>query len=369
MLRFDCTARDGEARTGVVRARAGPIQTPAFMPVGTRASVRGLSADALAATGAQVVLANTYHLMLQPGADVVAAHGGLHRFMNWSGNILTDSGGYQVFSLRARIEPDGARFRSPIDGSEVFLSPERCIQLQHDLDADIIMQLDDCTAYPAEPGDAARSMRLSLDWAARCLNAHGDHTSALFGIVQGSHYPELRAESAAGLRALGFAGYAIGGLAVGEPPEQMRRTLRATAPLLPEDQPRYLMGVGRPQDLVEAVHLGMDLFDCVLPTRAGRHGRLYTRRGEINLRNARWRTETAPPDPDCRCPCCAHHSCAYLHHLHRSGEMLGAQLASLHNLHYYAGLMRQMRTAIASGTLGAFRDEFYNLRCENPPES
>ncbi|WP_135467799.1 tRNA guanosine(34) transglycosylase Tgt [Crenalkalicoccus roseus] len=355
-LRWTLLARDGAARAGVLHTAHGAVETPVFMPVGTAGTVKAMTADAVRATGARMVLGNTYHLMLRPGAERVARLGGLHRFMDWHGPILTDSGGYQVMSLSELREMDegGVTFRSHVDGSRHRLTPERSVEIQRLLGADVTMCLDECTPYPATEAEAAASMRLSMRWAARCREAflpregHG-----LFGIVQGGVHPALRAESVAALTAIGFEGYAIGGLAVGEGQAAMFAVLDATAPLLPEGAPRYLMGVGTPQDLLGAVRRGVDMFDCVIPTRSGRTGRAYTSRGVLNLRNARHAEDPRPLDPDCACPACARHSRAYLHHLFKAEEMLGPMLLTWHNLHYYQTLMRGLREAICQGRLEA----------------
>jgi queuine tRNA-ribosyltransferase len=353
---FRTLATDGAARAGRIDTAHGPIDTPAFMPVGTAGTVKAMTADAVRATGAQVVLGNTYHLMLRPGAERVAALGGLHRMMDWPGPILTDSGGFQVMSLAAlrRIDADGVTFRSHIDGAQHRLTPAGAMEIQHRLDATITMVLDECTPFPATEEQARASMALSLRWAARSKEAFVPRPGyALFGIVQGGVYPDLRAASAAGLIETGFDGYAIGGLAVGEGQATMFAVLDATAPLLPADRPRYLMGVGTPDDILGAVARGIDLFDCVIPTRAGRTARAYTSRGVWNLRNARFADDPAPLDPGCACPACARHSRAYLHHLFRAKEMLGPMLLTWHNLAYYQELMRGLRAAIAAGAFAS----------------
>ncbi len=349
--RFEVAARDGAARAGKLHTAHGAIDTPAFMPVGTYGTVKTLSPEELESLGAQVILGNTYQLMLRPGAEVVAAHGGLHRFMHWSGPILTDSGGFQVFSLGGmrRITAEGVTFRAPLNGDEIVLTPERSMAVQRSLGADIVMIFDDCTPYPATEADAAASMRLSLAWAARSREAHGDSPAALFGIVQGGMHVHLREESLAGLRRIGFDGYAVGGLSVGEPKPEMWRVLGHLAPKLPADRPRYLMGVGTPEDLVKAVGLGLDMFDCVLPTRNARNGHLFTRTGVVRIRNSEHRNATGPLDESCACYTCRNYSRAYLHHLDRCGEILGLRLNTLHNLHYYLALMRELRQAIAAG--------------------
>ncbi len=349
-------AADGTARAGVLHTAHGPVETPVFMPVGTAGTVKAMTADAVRATGARLVLGNTYHLMLRPGEARVQALGGLHRFMDWAGPILTDSGGFQVMSLAKMrtLDEDGVTFRSHLDGSAHRLTPERSIQIQHALDATISMAFDECTAFPATEAQAGQSMRLSMRWAARSREAWVAREGyALFGIVQGGVHPGLRAESVAALTAIGFEGYAVGGLAVGEGQAAMFGVLDATLPLLPAERPRYLMGVGTPADLVGAVMRGCDMFDCVMPTRAGRTARAYTSRGVLNLRNARHAADGGVLDPGCGCPACTRHSRAYLHHLFRAGEMLGPMLLTWHNLAYYADLMAGLRGAICEGRLDA----------------
>jgi queuine tRNA-ribosyltransferase len=350
------TATDGSARAGVLHTAHGDVATPVFMPVGTAGTVKAMTAEAVRSTGARMVLGNTYHLMLRPGAERIASLGGLHRFMDWHGPILTDSGGFQVMSLSQlrRLDEIGVTFRSHLDGSEHRLTPERAVAIQHALGADVTMVLDECTPFPATEAEAAASMRLSMRWAARCRAAFVPRAGhGLFGIVQGSVYPELRAESVAALAAIGFEGYAVGGLAVGEGQETMFAILDVTVPLLPADRPRYLMGVGTPADIVGAVARGIDMFDCVIPTRSGRTGRAYTSRGVLNLRNARFAADPRPLDPDCACPACTRHTRAYLHHLIKSGEMLGPMLLTWHNLHYYQALMRGLHAAILDGRFAA----------------
>jgi queuine tRNA-ribosyltransferase len=340
----------------VLHTAHGKVETPVFMPVGTAGTVKAMTADAVRATGARMVLGNTYHLMLRPGAERMARLGGLHRFMDWHGPILTDSGGYQVMSLAGlrSMDEQGVTFRSHIDGSRHRLTPERSIEIQHLLGADVTMCLDECTPFPATEDEAAASMRLSMRWAGRCRAAFVPREGhGLFGIVQGSTFPALRAESVAALTAIGFEGYAVGGLAVGEGQAEMFATLDCTVPLLPADAPRYLMGVGTPADLVGAVRRGIDMFDCVIPTRSGRTGRAYTSRGVLNLRNARHAEDPRPLDPDCGCPTCTRHSRAYLHHLIKSEEMLGPMLLTWHNIHYYQTLMRGLRDAILEGRFEA----------------
>ena len=364
-LDFRLLATDGGARLGRLDTAHGGIDTPAFMPVGTAATVKAMTAEAVAGTGAQIILGNTYHLMLRPGAERVARLGGLHRFMNWPGPILTDSGGFQVMSLAElrKVGEKGVTFRSHIDGSRHELTPERSVEIQNLLDADITMAFDECTPFPATEDEAAASMRLSMGWAERSRAAFEERPGyGLFGIVQGGMVEELRAESAAALTAIGFDGYAVGGLAVGEDKETMFRTLAFTAPLLPAWRPRYLMGVGKPEDLVAAVRCGIDMFDCVLPTRSGRTGQAFTRRGALNLRNARHAEDPRPLDENCGCPACTRHSRAYLHHLTRAGEILGAMLLTWHNLHYYQDLMAALRGAIGTGAFDAFAAAFTGAR-------
>ena len=350
-------ARHGAARAGVLHTAHGSVETPTFMPVGTAGTVKAMTADAVRATGAGIVLGNTYHLMLRPTAERIAELGGLHRFMDWDGPILTDSGGFQVMSLARlrRIDADGVTFQSHIDGSTHRLTPARAMQIQHLLDATITMALDECTPFPATEEHAAQSMRLTTRWAALSKEAFAPRPGyALFGIVQGSVYPALRTESACALREIGFDGYAVGGLAVGEGQGAMFATLDHTVPLLPADRSRYLMGVGTPADIVGAVRRGIDMFDCVIPTRSGRMARAYTSEGMLNLRNARFASDPRPLDSDCACPACTRHSRGYLHHLFRAGEMLGPMLLTWHNLTYYQALMRQLRTAIIEGRIDTF---------------
>ncbi len=354
-MKFELMASDGEARRGRLHTAHGPVETPAFMPVGTAGTVKGMTAGQVAASGTEMVLANTYHLMLRPGAERVERQGGLHEFMNWPGPILTDSGGFQVMSLAElrKIDEEGVSFRSHIDGAEVKLTPERSVEIQHQLDADVSMVFDECTQFPVSEADAAASMRLSMRWAERSKAAFTARPGyGLFGIVQGSIYPGLRHESAAALKAIGFEGYAIGGLSVGEGQEAMLATLDTTLKHLPRDAPRYLMGVGKPDDILGAVARGVDLFDCVLPTRSGRTGQAFTRAGTLNMRNAKHADDKAPVDETCECPACAGYSRAYLHHLFKSREMLGPILLTAHNLAHYQGLMRRIRVAIEAGTFG-----------------
>ena len=363
-MQFTLNTTDGLARRGQLQFARGVIETPIFMPVGTYGTVKGLTPHELDDMGAQIILGNTFHLMLRPGMEVVKAHGDLHDFMHWQKPILTDSGGFQVFSLGAlrKISEEGVTFKSPINGSKIFMGPEESMQVQRDLGSDIVMIFDECTPYPATYREAADSMRLSLRWAERSKQAHGDNPSALFGIVQGGMYPDLRLESIQGLTQIGFDGYAIGGLSVGEPKHEMLATLDALQPHLPQDKPRYLMGVGTPEDLVEAVRRGIDMFDCVMPTRNARNGHLFTRHGVIKIRNQQYQMDTRPLDEHCSCYTCQHYSRAYLKHLDKCKEMLGARLNSIHNLHYYLELMQGLREAIAHHQLDSFVSEFYALR-------
>ena len=363
-MKFDVIARCGEARRGKLTLAHGSIDTPVFMPVGTYGTVKAMAPNELEALGAEIVLGNTFHLWLRPGTEVIAAHGGLHRFMGWHRPILTDSGGYQVFSLGPlrKVREDGVAFASPVDGDRLFLTPELSIEIQHALGADVAMVFDECTAYPATRDEAAESMRLSLRWAARCKVAHGDNPNALFGIVQGGMFEDLRDESLGALAEFGFDGYAIGGLSVGEPKDEMQRIEAHVAPRLPSDRPRYLMGVGTPEDIVEAVGHGIDMFDCVLPTRNARNGWLYTRYGDVKIRNARYRADLAPLDEGCDCYACRNFSRAYLHHLQRANEILGARLNTVHNLRYYLTLLAELRDAIAGGTLAIYAQRFWEDR-------
>jgi queuine tRNA-ribosyltransferase len=369
---FTVTACDGQARlgemhfpganvNGIKKAGRGSVATPAFMPVGTYGTVKGMLPRDIAASGAEIVLGNTFHLMLRPGTQVIRAHGDLHDFMQWQGPILTDSGGFQVFSLGKlrKVTEAGVAFQSPVDGSPVFLDPERSMQVQRELGADIVMIFDECTPYPATEAQARESMALSLRWAARSKEAHGGNPAALFGIVQGGMHEGLRDESLRGLSDIGFDGYAIGGLSVGEPKEDMLRILTHTTPQLPPEKPRYLMGVGKPADIVEAVRRGVDMFDCVMPTRNARNGHLFVREGVIKIRNAQYRSDTRPLDESCSCYTCSHFSRAYLQHLDRCGEILAAQLHTIHNLHFYQTLMAELRAAIGAGRLEDYVSGFY----------
>ena len=369
-MRFDLLTTDGTARRGRMTFARGTVETPAFMPVGTYGSVKAMSPRELDCVGAEIILGNTFHLFLRPGLDVIGDFGGLHKFIGWNKPILTDSGGFQVFSLahKRKITEEGVTFASPVDGSTVFLSPEESMRIQRVLDSDIAMIFDECTPYPADEKTARASMELSLRWAERSRTAHEGNPNALFGIVQGSIYPALRHRSAEALKAIGFDGYAIGGLAVGEPEDERNAILEAVEPLLPTDRPRYLMGVGRPEDLVESVRRGVDMFDCVMPTRNARNAHLFTRHGTLRIRNAKYERDTRPLDEACGCYTCrSGFSRAYLRHLDRCGEMLGPQLATIHNLYYYQELMRGLREAIGAGRLGDFVAEFYARRRAEVP--
>ncbi len=364
MMKFELLATDGAARRGRLTLAHGTVDTPAFMPVGTYGSVKAMSPAELKEIGAQIVLGNTFHLWLRPGLEVVAAHGGLHRFMGWDGPVLTDSGGFQVFSLGRlrKITEEGVKFQSPVNGDRLFLTPEESMRIQGVLNSDIVMIFDECTPHPATEAQAAESMRLSLRWAERSRRAHEGNPNALFGIVQGGMYEGLRDESLAGLTGIGFDGYAIGGLSVGEPKQDMQRILAHTAPRLPADRPRYLMGVGTPQDIVHAVQRGIDMFDCVLPTRNARNGWLFTRYGTVKIRNAAHTADTRPLDETCPCYTCRNFTRAYLHHLQRANEILGARLNTIHNLYYYQQLMRELREAIAAGRLEDYVAAFHEAR-------
>jgi len=366
-LTFQLLAQDGEARRGRITLSHGVVETPIFMPVGTYGSVKAMLPHELKEIGAQIVLGNTFHLWLRPGTEIMGRHGGLHGFMQWDRPILTDSGGFQVFSLEGlrKITEEGVKFASPIDGSRLFLTPEESMRIQRALNSDVVMVFDECTPYavdgrPATAEEAARSMRMSLRWARRSREEFQRlaNPNALFGIVQGGMYERLRDESLAGLTDIGFHGYAIGGLSVGEPKEDMQRILAHVAPRLPRQAPRYLMGVGTPEDLVEGVARGIDMFDCVMPTRNARNGWLFTRYGDIKIRNARYRDDTRPLDPSCACHTCGHFSRAYLHHLQRANEITGARLNTLHNLHFYLQIMAEMREAIAQGSFQSWREQF-----------
>jgi queuine tRNA-ribosyltransferase len=365
-LKFDIHNTSGLARTGTLTFRRGKIRTPAFMPVGTYGSVKSVTPDEVRENGADIILGNTFHLMLRPGTEIIRKHGGLHEFINWRGPILTDSGGFQVFSLvdLRKLSEEGVQFRSPINGDEVLLTPERSMEVQHELNADVAMIFDECTPYPATEKEARESMQLSLRWAKRSRQRFDElkesepgRGEALFGIVQGGIYDALRKESLDGLTGIGFDGYAVGGLAVGEPEEERVAVLDNLVPLMPEECPRYLMGVGTPLDIARAVSRGIDMFDCVMPTRHARTGHLFTTRGVVKIRNARYADDTGPLDPDCECYTCSHYSLAYLRHLEKCGEILGSRLNTIHNLHYYQKVMRTLRAAIAENCLAdAVRD-------------
>jgi len=369
-MSFKVSQTDGQARRGEIDFPRGKIQTPAFMPVGTYGTVKGMLPRDIEETGADIILGNTFHLMLRPGTDVVEKHGGLHEFIQWKGPILTDSGGFQVFSLgdMRKITEKGVNFKSPINGSPVELTPEISMEVQRKLGSDIVMIFDECTPYPASESEARDSMELSLRWAKRSKDAHGDNPSALFGIVQGGMYEDLREVSLKGLTDIGFDGYALGGLSVGEPKEEMLKVLDFVAEKMPEDKPRYLMGVGKPEDLVEAVRRGIDMFDCVMPTRNARNGHLFTSTGVVKIRNAFHKEDTSSLDEQCDCYTCNNFSRSYLHHLDKCKEMLGAQLNTIHNLRYYQNLMSGLRQAIEQGKLSAFVDTFYAQRGESTPE-
>ncbi len=374
-MKFELLKTDGRARAGRLTLTHGQVETPIFMPVGTYGSVKAMSPKDLTDIGAQIVLGNTFHLWLRPGLDVMAKHGGLHQFMNWSKPILTDSGGFQVWSLGdlRKISEEGVAFQSPVNGDKLFLTPEESMRIQTVLNSDIVMVFDECTPYPSTRDQTADSMRLSLRWAKRSKEEFGrqNNSNALFGIVQGGMMEDLREESLAGLQEIGFHGYAIGGLSVGEPKEDMNRILAHTTPKLPADRPRYLMGVGTPEDLVEGVSQGVDMFDCVMPTRNARNGWIFTRYGDLKIRNARYRDDLRPIDESCHCPVChpANHgderpafTRSYLYHLQKVQEILGAHLATVHNLYFYLDLMAQMRAAIREGRFAAWRDQFHTDR-------
>ncbi len=365
-MQFELLGGDGQARRARLTFPRGSVETPAFMPVGTYGTVKGMMPRDIRATGAEIILGNTFHLWLRPGIDIVEAHGDLHDFMGWQGPILTDSGGFQVFSLgdMRKISEQGVKFQSPVDGARVFLDPETSMAIQRSLGADVVMIFDECTPYPATETEARVSMELSLRWAARSRAAHADSRAALFGIVQGGMFQELRRASLAGLQDIGFDGYAIGGLSVGEPKEEMLAVLEGLQPLMPREKPRYLMGVGTPLDLLEAVRRGVDMFDCVMPTRNARNGHIFTSRGVLKLRNARHKTSTAPLDESCDCYTCQNFSRGYLHHLDKCNEILGSQLNTLHNLHYYQSHMAAIRRAIEERRLDAFAAEFHRAQAE-----
>jgi queuine tRNA-ribosyltransferase len=360
-MKFTLNKTLGTARRGRLSFDRGVVETPAFMPVGTYGTVKAMTPEELKGLGAQIILGNTFHLMLRPGTEIIKKHGDLHDFMNWQGPILTDSGGFQVFSLAKmrKITEEGVHFNSPVNGSKIFLSPEVSMQVQRDLGSDIVMVFDECTPYPAEANVARESMEMSLRWAARSKAAHADNPNALFGIVQGGIYPDLRRESALGLTDIGFDGYAIGGLSVGEPADERNETLDHCLPNLPTDKPRYLMGVGKPEDLIEGVRRGIDMFDCVIPTRNARTGFLYTHQGIVRIRNARYADDILPIDEQCGCYTCQHYSRAYLRHLDKCGEILGARLNTIHNLYYFQVLMSRIRKAIEEDRYDSFCKEFY----------
>lgn len=363
-LQFDLLKTSNQSRRGRLTFPRGTVETPAFMPVGTYGTVKAMTPEQLEGIGAEIILGNTFHLMLRPGTEVVQAHGGLHDFMHWEKPILTDSGGFQVFSLAQmrKITEEGAHFQSPVNGDKVLLTPEYSMQIQRELGSDIVMIFDECTPYPATYDQASDSMSLSLRWAKRSKQAHEGNNAALFGIVQGGMYDELRKESAEGLVDIGFDGYAIGGLSVGEPMDERNQVLEATTPQLPTDKPRYLMGVGKPEDIVEAVKRGVDMFDCVIPTRNARNGFLFTRHGTLKIRNQKHQFDTRPIDEQCQCYTCRNYSRAYLRHLDKCKEILGAHLNTIHNLYYYQELMRDIRKALDEDRFDDFCKEFYALR-------
>ena len=369
-MKYELVNKDGKARRGRLTFDRGVVETPAFMPVGTYGTVKGMKTEEVKDTGAHIILGNTFHLMLRPGTEIIEQHGGLHGFMNWDKPILTDSGGFQVFSLgkMRKITEKGVEFRSPTNGDKIMLTPERSMEVQRSLGSDVVMIFDECTPYPATHEEAKVSMELSLRWAKRSKAAHGDNPSALFGIVQGGMYEDLRKVSAAGLIDIDFDGYAIGGLSVGEPKEEMIKVLDHTTDLIPENKPRYLMGVGKPEDLVEGVRRGIDMFDCVMPTRNARNGHLFITNGIVKIRNASHKTDTGPLDPGCDCYTCKNYSRAYLHHLDKCNEILGSQLNTLHNLHFYQRVMQGLRDAIEQGKLDEFVQEFYAIRGLEVPE-
>ncbi len=368
MMEFTLLHTDGKARRGQLGFARGTVETPAFMPVGTYGTVKGMTPEDVRATGAQIILGNTFHLLLRPGTEIIRAHGDLHDFMHWDGPILTDSGGFQVWSLGKlrKITEQGVAFKSPVDGSSIFMGPEESMRVQRDLGSDIVMIFDECTPYPATLTEARESMELSLRWARRSRDAHADNPAALFGIVQGGMYVDLRRQSLQGLVEIGFEGYALGGLSVGEPKQDREQILNEIVPEMPQDHPRYLMGVGTPEDIVEAVMRGIDMFDCVMPTRNARNGYLFTRAGVIKIRNSQYAADTRPLDPQCSCYTCRHYSRAYLRHLDKCGEILGAHLNTVHNLHYYQELMKGLRDAIAEGSLQTYIEQFYALRTVKP---
>ena len=363
-MKFELLTTDGKARRGRMVFDRGVVETPAFMPVGTYGTVKGMTPEELEATGAQICLGNTFHLMLRPGTEIIKKHGDLHDFMQWQKPILTDSGGFQVFSLGElrKIKEEGVTFRSPLNGEKIFLTPEKSMEVQAALGSDIVMIFDECTPYPATEKQAKKSMEMSLRWAKRSKDAHGDNPSALFGIIQGGMYPNLRDVSLQGLEDIGFDGYAIGGLSVGEPKHEMIKILNHTADQMPAHKPRYLMGVGKPEDLVEGVRSGIDMFDCVMPTRNARNGHLFVQSGVVKIRNAKYKDDVTPLDAECDCYTCKNYTRSYLHHLDRCNEILGARLNTIHNLRHYQILMQGLRDAIAAGKLDAFVADFYQKR-------
>ncbi len=369
-MQFELAKTDGKARRGRLTFPRGTVETPAFMPVGTYGTVKGMTPGDIHAIGAEIILGNTFHLMLRPGTEIVRQHGDLHDFMQWQKPILTDSGGFQVFSLGdlRKITEQGVRFKSPIDGSSIFMDPERSIEVQRKLGSDIVMIFDECTPYPADQEQSKKSMELSLRWAERSKRAHGDSPSALFGIIQGGMYEGLREQSLAGLEELGFDGFAIGGLSVGEPKDDMLRILDMLPPLMPSDSPRYLMGVGKPEDIIAGVQRGVDMFDCVMPTRNARNGHLFTSYGVVKIRNSRYKTDPRPLDERCDCYTCSHFSRAYLYHLDKCGEILGAHLNTVHNLRFYQNLVHGLRNAIEEGKLSDFVDQFYANQANGVPD-
>ena len=368
-MKFDLIQTDGAARRGQLTFERGTVQTPVFMPVGTYGTVKAMTPEELRELGAEIILGNTFHLMLRPGTEIIRQHGDLHDFMHWDGPILTDSGGFQVWSLGElrKISEEGVKFSSPVDGRKVFLGPEESMAVQRELGADIVMIFDECTPYPASEAQARDSMELSLRWAQRCKLAHADNPSALFGIVQGGMYPQLREQSLRGLIDIGFDGYAIGGLSVGEPKDEMLHVLDKLKPLMPQDKPRYLMGVGTPEDIVEAVRRGVDMFDCVMPTRNARNGYLFTSTGMLRIRNSQHQSDTRPLDETCGCYTCRNYSRAYLRHLDKTGEILGSRLNTIHNLYYYQQVMKGLREAITQQQLDDFVAEFYAKRSQAVP--
>ncbi|WP_163930616.1 tRNA guanosine(34) transglycosylase Tgt [Paraferrimonas sp. SM1919] len=370
-MKFELLAKDGRARRGRLTFERGEVETPAFMPVGTYGTVKGMTPEEVRQTGADILLGNTFHLWLRPGTEIMQQHGDLHDFMNWQRPILTDSGGFQVFSLGhiRKITEEGVHFRSPINGEKIFLDPEKSMEIQYHLGSDVVMIFDECTPYPATEEEAAKSMRMSARWAQRSRDEFDrlGNKNSLFGIIQGGVYEHLRDESLEVLTSIGFDGYAIGGLAVGEPKEDMHRILEHTCPKIPEDKPRYLMGVGKPEDLVEGVRRGVDMFDCVMPTRNARNGHLFTHEGVVKIRNAKHKTDTSPLDPECDCYTCKNYSRAYLYHLDKCGEILGARLNTIHNLRYYQIVMKGLRDAIEAGKLDEFVTEFYTKQGREVP--